>query len=212
MLRSLYALLDYNIAASDGVQGLVRDFLFDDESWIVHYLVAETATPIGARSVLIAPFMVGPCDWETKRLTVRLTSQQIQTSPPLEADMPIARQRETGIKRPGSHLRSVRELIGYMVHTRDGEAGRIEDLIIEDTLWGVHHIAVALKNFPRSVLLFPEPVRSISWSGKAVWVNLPLQELENAMVFNPGSPVNHDREDRHYDYYGRLVSPPLQHA
>jgi hypothetical protein len=212
MLRSLYALLDYNIAASDGVQGLVRDFLFDDESWIVHYLVAETATSIGAREVLIAPFMVGPCDWQTKRLTVRLTSQQIQTSPPLEADMPIARQREIGTKRPGSHLRSVRELIGYIVHTRDGEAGRIEDLIIEDTLWGVHHIAVALKNLPRSVLLFPEPVRSISWSGKAVWMNLPLQELENAMAFNPTSPVNHDRGDRHYDYYGRLVSPPLQSA
>lgn len=212
MLRSLYALLDYNIAASDGVQGLVRDFLFDDESWIVHYLVAETATRIGARNVLIAPFLVGPCDWQTKRLTVRLTSQQIQTSPPLEADMPISRQRETGIKRPGSHLRSVRELIGYIVHTKDGEAGKIDDLIIEDTLWGVHHIAVALKNFHRSVLLFPEPVRSISWSGKAVWVNLPLGELENAMVFNPTAPVNHDREDRHYDYYGRLVSPPLQHA
>ena len=45
MLRSLYVMLDYHIAATDGVQGTVQDCLFDDESWIVHYLVAETATP-----------------------------------------------------------------------------------------------------------------------------------------------------------------------
>ena len=47
MLRSLYVMLDYHIAATDGVQGTVQDFLFDDESWIVHYLVAETASPAG---------------------------------------------------------------------------------------------------------------------------------------------------------------------
>ena len=84
-------MLDYHIAATDGVQGTVQDCLFDDESWIVHYLVAETATPLGKRKVLILPFAVGRPDWETKRLPVLLTSEQIRTSPPLEADMPISR-------------------------------------------------------------------------------------------------------------------------
>ena len=59
--------------------------------------------------------------------------------------MPVARQRETGLKRPGSHLRSLREVLGYSVHTTDGEAGSVEDFIIEDTLWGVHHVVVALE-------------------------------------------------------------------
>ena len=49
-------MLDYHLAAADGPEGRVQDFLFDDESWIVHYLVAETATPIGIRNVLILPF------------------------------------------------------------------------------------------------------------------------------------------------------------
>ena len=70
MLRSLYVMLDYHIAATDGVQGTVQDCLFDDESWIVHYLVAETASPLGQRKVLILPFAVGRPDWKTKRLPV----------------------------------------------------------------------------------------------------------------------------------------------
>jgi len=208
MLRSLSALLDYNIAATDGVQGTVYNFLLDDESWIVHYLVAETASSIGTRKVLVEPFVVGRSEWENKRVSVRLTSEQIRTGPPLEADMPISRQRETGIKRPGSHLRSLRELIGYAVHTAEGEAGGIGDLIIEDTLWGIHQMVIALRQFPRSVLLSPHAIRSISWSAKRVFVNLSLQELEDSIAFDPTAAVNHDRDRRLYDYYGRLVSSP----
>jgi sporulation protein YlmC with PRC-barrel domain len=177
MLRSLRVMLDYHIAATDGVQGTVHDFLFDDESWVVHYLVAETATPIGKRKVLILPFAVGWPDLEMKRLPVQLTCEQVRTCPPLEADMPI----------PGSHLRSLREVLGYGIHSNTGgEVGRIEDLIVEDTLWGVHHVAVAMKEIPsRFILLSPEAIRSISWRGKAAWVNLSRQELEKHPEFKP---------------------------
>ena len=132
-----------------------------------------------------------------------LTCQQIQTSPLLEADMPVALQREGGLKRPGSHLRSMQELLGYSVYTTDGEVGIIEDFIIEDTLWGVHYAVVALKRpVLRSILLSPESIRSISWSGKALWVNHSLLELETNPDFDPEAPVN---EDDHglYDYHGR---------
>ena len=82
--------------------------------------------------------------------------------------MPISRQHKSGLKQPGSHLRSMREVLGYTVHATDGEAGTIEDFIIEDTLWGVHHVVVALKQpSPRSILVSPEAIRSISWTGKA---------------------------------------------
>jgi hypothetical protein len=212
MLRSLYVMLDYHIAATDGVQGTVQDCLFDDESWIVHYLVAETASPLGKRKVLILPFVVGRPDWETKRLPVLLTSEQIRTSPPLEADMPISQQYQSGLKQPGSHLRSMREVLGYTLHSTTGEAGTLEDFIIEDTLWGVHQAVVALKQpSPRSILVKPESIRSISWTGKAAWVNLSLQELAKNPEFDPATPVNRDREHRLYDYYGRPVypTPPL---
>jgi len=209
MLRSLYVMLNYHIVATDALEGAVQDFLFDDESWIVHYLVVETAGPVGRRKVLILPFAVGQPDWERKQLPVLLTAAQIRNSPPLESDMPISRQRESGLKQPGAHLRSMREVLGYSLHTTDGEAGTIEDFIIEETLWGVHYVVVALKQPPlRSILLPPEAIRSISWPGKAAWVNMSLEELEKHSDFDPTTPVNHDQEHRLYDYYGRPVYPP----
>jgi hypothetical protein len=209
MLRSLDVILDYHLAASDGVQGTVADFLFDDESWIVHYLVAETASPLGKRQVLILPFVVGRPDWETKRVPVNLTSAQIRTSPVLESDMPISRQYESGLKLPGSHLRSMREVLGYSIHALDGEAGTIEDFIVEDTLWGVHHLVIALKRMSgRSVLLSPEAVRSISWRGKSAWVNLSISELELGDEFDPTMPVSGGERRPSLDYYGRPVYTP----
>lgn len=190
MLRNLSDMLDYHIAATDGVQGTVHDFLFDDETWIVHYLVVETASPLGKRKALILPFVVGQPNRELRRLPVLLTSEQIRTCPPLEADLPVARQYETGLKRPGSHLRSLREVLGYRVHTSDGEAGTVADLVVEDILWGVQHVVIASKHAsPRSILLSPTSIRSISWPGKAAWVNLSLRELESSPDVDPATPV-----------------------
>jgi sporulation protein YlmC with PRC-barrel domain len=127
--------------------------------------------------------------------------------------MPISRQYESGLRRPGSHLRSKREVLGYSIHANTGgEVGTLEDFIIEDTLWGVHNAVVALKETPsRSILLSPDAIRSISWRGKAAWVNLSRPELEKHPDFNPAQPVNRDKESRLYDYYGRPIYqvPPM---
>ena len=122
MLRNLADMLDYCVSATDGVQGTVQDFLFDDKSWVVHYLVVETASPLGKRRVLILPFVVGRPDWEIRRLPVLLTREQIRTSPPVEPTCPYP-AKGTGFKRPESHLRSMREVLGYSIRSTDGEAG-----------------------------------------------------------------------------------------
>lgn len=212
MLRSLNGMLQYHLDAIDGVQGTVQDFLFDDETWVVHYLVAETASALGKRQVLILPFVLGQPDWERKRLPVQLTCELIRTSPPLEADMPISRQRQTGLKQPGSHLRSLKEVIGYSIHAADGEMGTIEDLVVEDLLWGVHSVVANLSQSGRSVLMPPDTFRSISWRGKTAWVNLRLKEAAGFPEFDPARPVNHGRDHREYDYYGRTIFSPVSPA
>ena len=42
MLRSALQLKGYRLEAVDGELGNVSDFLFDDERWVVRYLVADT--------------------------------------------------------------------------------------------------------------------------------------------------------------------------
>lgn len=207
MLRSLNSMLEYRLAANDGDAGHVQDFLFDDESWVVEYLVVETGNRQSSRKVLILPFVLGFSEWETRRLAVLLTCDQVRSSLLLQAEMPVSLQRKAGLKGPGSHLRSIREVIGYSIHGADSEIGTVEDFIVEDTLWGVHNVVVALNRPPgRLILMPPDAVRAISWKGKAAWVNLHLAEIEQSPDFDPAAPVNHESEDGVYDYYGRRLA------
>jgi hypothetical protein len=94
MLRSLRELDGYTLEATDGEIGHCRDFLFDDESWAVRYMVADTGGWLSGRQVLISPAQLGEPAWNHRRLPVELTRQQIEDSPPLDSDAPVSRQYE----------------------------------------------------------------------------------------------------------------------
>jgi uncharacterized protein YrrD len=53
----------FAIRATDGTVGHVKDFYFDDKSWVVRYLVAETGSWLSSRKVLISPIAVDHPDW-----------------------------------------------------------------------------------------------------------------------------------------------------
>lgn len=93
MLRSVNELKGKALHASDGELGTVDQFLFDDESWTIRYLVAETGKLLG-RKVLISPISI---DRNQKKdgLSLSLTKEQIQNSPSIDADKPVSRQHET---------------------------------------------------------------------------------------------------------------------
>ncbi len=169
MLRSLYAMLDYHIAATDGELGRVQDFLFDDESWIVRYPVVETGAWGNGERVLVVPFALGFSEWKSKQFSILLTRNQLRASPPLECDMPISLQHTSGLKQPGGHLRSMREVFGYRIHSSEGEVGSIEDFIVEDSAWAVRSVVVTLSSGSgpvRSIVISPDTIRSISWQRK----------------------------------------------
>lgn len=63
MLRSMNDLKGYQIQATDGTIGHVKDFYFDDEWWTVRYLVVETGNWFNNRKVLISPFAIGVVNW-----------------------------------------------------------------------------------------------------------------------------------------------------
>ena len=60
MLRSVKQLFEYLLGAADGEVGHVNDFYFDDQNWMVRYLVADTGSWMPGRLVLIAPHVFGP--------------------------------------------------------------------------------------------------------------------------------------------------------
>ncbi len=95
MLKSIKEIQGYDLGAQDGKIGKCRDFLFDDRSWTVRYIVADTRKWLPGRKVLISPISIGTALEVTDTLIVLLTREQIKNSPPLDSDAPVSRQYET---------------------------------------------------------------------------------------------------------------------
>ena len=94
MLRNVSAILSYVLSAQDGEIGRCSDFLFDDEEWMVRYMVADTHKWLPGRQVLISPESLGEPDWHTRRFQIKLTRRRIKDNPPLDEDAPVSRQYE----------------------------------------------------------------------------------------------------------------------
>ncbi len=94
MLRSMHDLQDYAIHATDGAIGHVKDFYFDDESWVIRYLIVETGAWLSSRKVLISPIAIGKANWRDKLLPVAITKEQMRNSPDINTDKPVSRQQE----------------------------------------------------------------------------------------------------------------------
>ncbi len=96
MLRSMKDMEHYTIGATDGIIGRVTDYYFDDETWVIRYLVVATGDGSPQRKVLISPIGIGRPNWSEEILPVSLTRAQVLKSPDIDTDKPVSRQHEMG--------------------------------------------------------------------------------------------------------------------
>ena len=94
MLRSTNDLKNYVVGATDGEIGCVKDFFFDDERWVVRYLVVETGDWLSSRKVVISPMAVKPPNWAEKIMPVSISREQVKNSPDIDTERPVSRQHE----------------------------------------------------------------------------------------------------------------------
>src|SRR5690606_7856670 len=92
--KNAKAIRGSSIHASDGELGRVDDLLFDDEKWVVRYLVVDTGSWLTGRKVLISPIAVRRIDWEHGTVVVDLTRREVEQSPDVSTDRPVSRQQE----------------------------------------------------------------------------------------------------------------------
>jgi len=95
MLRNSSEIIGYTIGASDGRLGKVTDFLFEDDTSLVRWLVIDTGPWLSGRKVLLPPSVLGQFSGIGDQFSVRLTMQQVKDSP---ASIPICRC--PGSRRP----------------------------------------------------------------------------------------------------------------
>jgi hypothetical protein len=94
MLRNLRIIEHFRVNATDGDIGSVVNFLMDDASWTVRYLVVDTGGFLGGRQVLISPISFGEVDYSASRFRLTLTMDKVKNSPSVNLDLPVSRQHE----------------------------------------------------------------------------------------------------------------------
>jgi hypothetical protein len=97
MLRSVNDLIGYTINAKDGEIGKVDEFLFDDLTWSIRYLVAETGNWLFDRKILIPHAALGKTDWESRTFQVNLTMEQVLNSPVVDTEKTVNRKHEMNL-------------------------------------------------------------------------------------------------------------------
>ena len=94
MLQNIKELYGNKLAASDGGIGFVKDFYFDDNTWVIRYLVVDTGTWLSDRKILLTPHVFGALDRDKNILSIKLTRKQIEDSPSIDSHRPVSRQYE----------------------------------------------------------------------------------------------------------------------
>lgn len=106
MLFAVSGLENCPVKASDGDVGAVKDFLFDDQTWTIRWIVVDASHWLPGRQVLIHPSAFAPLELPPKpalpmmspgdslELAVNLTKHEIEAGPHLGEDEPVTRDME----------------------------------------------------------------------------------------------------------------------
>jgi len=94
-LRSTQNVDGYHIHASDGDIGHVEDFIIDDETWAIRYLVIDTRNWLPGKKVLISPKWIERVSWNESKVFINLTREKIRQSPEYSEELLISRDYET---------------------------------------------------------------------------------------------------------------------
>jgi sporulation protein YlmC with PRC-barrel domain len=217
-----HKLLGFSLGAADGEIGKVKDVYFDDNSWIVRYLVVETGNWLFKRRVLISPYAV--------------EGNNIKNSPNINTDMPVSRQQEssltnhyswpsfgraglgwptTGMIKGASalvnkvegkpdfdlNLRSFSHVAQYEVYNESGRIGPVKDLAVDLADWSIPFLLLddASTSDQERVIISTSSIVSINWETFQVKVSLNQQDVQQAFRINSKGFFAEDSE----------IQPPL---
>jgi sporulation protein YlmC with PRC-barrel domain len=104
-LRSTHEVSGYHIQATDGEIGHVQDFVIDDETWAIRYLIVGTLNWRTGKWVLISPQWIERVSWHERKVFVSLSRETIKHAPEYTDDLLLTRPYESALHqhydRPG---------------------------------------------------------------------------------------------------------------
>ena len=105
MLNKAKTLEGYKLESLDGEIGHVQDFIVDDRSWTIRYLIINTSNWWPGKKVLVSPQWIERVSWPEAKVFIGLSRATIMHSPKYTEESLLTRDYETGLyqhyDRPG---------------------------------------------------------------------------------------------------------------
>lgn len=96
-LRSAAEVIGYHIQATDDEIGHVEDFILDNETWTIRYMVVDTRNWLPGRKILVAPTWINSIDWAERKVSVAMTREQVKNSPEYDSSLPLTPEYEVSL-------------------------------------------------------------------------------------------------------------------
>jgi uncharacterized protein YrrD len=96
-LRSTHNVSGHYVQATDGEIGHVEDFIIDDETWAIRYLIIDTRNWWPGKKVLVSPQWIERISWDELTVFVNLLREAIKQSPEYTEESLLTRDYETGL-------------------------------------------------------------------------------------------------------------------
>jgi uncharacterized protein YrrD len=98
-LRSTHEVTGYHLQALDGEIGHIEDFIIDDETWAIRYLIINTGNWWPGKQVLVSPHWIERVRWSESKVFFDLSRDTIKESPEYTEESLITREYEIGLHR-----------------------------------------------------------------------------------------------------------------
>lgn len=119
-LRSSSFVSGQKIQATDGELGSVDDFIIDDVTWAIRYLIINTANPLIGKKVLVSPQWIDHISWDELKVFMNLSRESIKQSPEYTKEELLTRDYKIQLHR--HYNRNI-----YWKENPAEEQARIED-------------------------------------------------------------------------------------
>jgi uncharacterized protein YrrD len=187
-------LLDFLVVAKDGNVGYLDDFYLDDKSWIIPYILVESGDWLHRKDVIIANQVIDRVDLSSRRIFLKMTQEQVESSPHIHRGKVISREQEVEYynhfkgeyywnKQNGiTSLHTTKGLMGMGIHTPDSTFGKISDLQFTPVKWTVEHLVVHTHRVlnGKVVLISTKEVAGVDWVNNRVNVRLLEEQIAKA--------------------------------
>lgn len=80
-LRSIREVTGYHIHATDGELGHIEDFIIDDKTWAIRYLIIDTRNWLPGRKILLTPQWIDHMSWRESKVFINLPCETIRQAP-----------------------------------------------------------------------------------------------------------------------------------